>query len=65
MIPHPRPGCPPGTRGLRLLPRDLRSRGIEDHGVKALILASLGLIVILSFRNKNFSVIFDDEVNGK
>jgi hypothetical protein len=28
----PRPGCPPGTRGLRLLPRDLRSRGIEDHG---------------------------------
>jgi hypothetical protein len=38
---------------------------IEDHGVKALILASLGLIVILSFRNKNFSVIFDDEVNGK
>ena len=23
----PRPGCPPGTRGLRLFPRDLRSRG--------------------------------------
>jgi hypothetical protein len=21
---NPRPGCPPGTRGLRLLPRDLR-----------------------------------------